>query len=78
MRLRDLIGVDKMIWATDFPHQESEFPHSDRVIATNFAGVPADEVRLMVADNAIHFFHLDGASASDASDGVAVGAAASR
>jgi predicted TIM-barrel fold metal-dependent hydrolase len=61
VRLRDLIGVDKMIWATDFPHQESEFPHSDRVLATNFQGVPENEVRLMVAENAINFFHLDGA-----------------
>jgi predicted TIM-barrel fold metal-dependent hydrolase len=59
VRLRDVIGVDKLIWATDFPHQESEFPHSEGVIAKNFAGVPADEVRKMVADNAIRFFHLD-------------------
>jgi predicted TIM-barrel fold metal-dependent hydrolase len=48
-----------MVWATDFPHQESEFPHSDRVIAKNFAGVPESEVRMMVADNAIRFFHLN-------------------
>ena len=59
VRLRDLIGVDKMIWATDFPHQESEFPHSDRVLAKNFQGVPENEVRMMVAENAINFFHLD-------------------
>lgn len=65
VRLRDLIGVDRMIWATDFPHQESEFPRSDRVIAINFAGIPADEVRKMVADNAIRFFHLDSGSTVD-------------
>jgi predicted TIM-barrel fold metal-dependent hydrolase len=58
-RLRDLIGVDKILWATDFPHQESEFPHSDRVIEKNFAGVPSDEVQQIVAGNAIRFFHLD-------------------
>ncbi|HEY2201825.1 MAG TPA: amidohydrolase family protein [Solirubrobacteraceae bacterium] len=59
VRLRDVLGVDKLIWATDFPHQESEFPHSDGVVAKNFAGVPSDEVRKMVADNAIRFFHLE-------------------
>jgi predicted TIM-barrel fold metal-dependent hydrolase len=73
VRLRDLIGVDKMIWATDFPHQESEFPHSDRVLATNFRGVPENEVRLMVAENAINFFHLDGARQA-ATPGVAAAA----
>ncbi len=74
VRLRDLIGVDKMIWATDFPHQESEFPHSDRVIEINFAGVPPDEVRMIVAENAIRFFHLEGESA--ATEGLTAGVTA--
>lgn len=43
VRLRDLMGVDKLIWATDFPHQESEYPHSHAVIDKNFTGVPVDE-----------------------------------
>jgi predicted TIM-barrel fold metal-dependent hydrolase len=59
VRLRDLMGVDKLIWATDFPHQESEYPHSHRVIDKNFAGVPADETSRMVAGNVITFFHLE-------------------
>lgn len=58
VRLRDLIGVDKMLWATDFPHQESEYPHSDRVLEKNFGGIPEDEIRQIVAGNAIRFFHL--------------------
>ena len=63
VRLRDLMGTDKLIWATDFPHQESEFPHSDGVIAKNFTGVPEDEVRMMVRDNAMRFFHLSAGTA---------------
>ena len=59
VRLRDLMGVDKLIWATDFPHQESEYPHSHAVVAKNFAGVPADETYQMVAGNVIRFFHLE-------------------
>jgi predicted TIM-barrel fold metal-dependent hydrolase len=58
-RLRDLLGLDKILWATDFPHQESEFPHSDRVIGKNFDGVPEAEVAQIVAGNAIRFFRLD-------------------
>jgi len=56
VRLRDLMGIDKLIWATDFPHQESEYPHSHSVVAKNFAGVPADETYQMVAGNVITFF----------------------
>ena len=63
VRNRDLIGVDRIMWATDFPHQESEYPHSDKVIAKNFAGVPEDEKRKIVAGNAIKFFNLDAVAA---------------
>ena len=66
-RLRDLIGVDKILWATDFPHQESESPHSDAVIAKNFDGVPEADVRQIVAGNAIRFFHLDAVDTAGAS-----------
>ena len=59
VRLHDLLGVDKLIWATDFPHQESEYPHSHTVIAKNFAGVPADETAQMVVGNVVKFFHLE-------------------
>ena len=61
VRTRDVLGVDQLIWATDFPHQESEYPNShESVIARNFAGVPKDEVRKMVAENTIKFFNIDG------------------
>ena len=59
VRLRDLMGVGKLIWATDFPHQESEYPHSHTVVDKNFTGVPADETYQMVAGNVIRFFHLE-------------------
>ena len=51
------------MWATDFPHQESEYPHSDKVIHKNFAGVPEDEKRAICAGNAIEFFRLDAVAA---------------
>ena len=65
VQLRHQLGVDNLIWATDFPHQESEWPHSLGVIERNFCGVPADEVRQMVAGNAIAFFHLDAVAATE-------------
>ena len=53
------MGVDRLIWATDFPHQESECPHSHTVVAKNFTGVPADETYQMVAGNVIKLLHLE-------------------
>jgi hypothetical protein len=46
----------KHAYNTDFPHQESEYPYSHRVIETNFAGMPADETAQRVAENVIAFF----------------------
>jgi len=56
--LRHLIGVDRIMWATDFPHQDSEWPNSMRLLDEQFAGVPEDEKQRMVRDNALEYFHL--------------------
>ncbi len=60
VELRNHMGVDKLIWAADFPHQESDWPNSDEIIEYNFHGVPDDEVRKMTMENAVRFFHLNG------------------
>ncbi len=62
VELRHHMGVDKLMWASDFPHQESDWPDSDRVISHNFKGVPDDEVRQMVVTNAMRFFKITGAN----------------
>ncbi len=51
IRLRDVIGVDNMMWGSDYPHSESRFPRSRRILAEmleeptslqiNELGVPA-------------------------------------
>ena len=60
--LRHHMNVDRLIWAADFPHQESDWPESDAVMEHNFQGVPDDEVQKMILGNAVNFFHLNGAS----------------
>jgi predicted TIM-barrel fold metal-dependent hydrolase len=59
VRIRHEIGIDKMMWANDFPHGDSDWPNSQGVLANNFKDVPDDERRQMVRDNAVKFFHLD-------------------
>jgi predicted TIM-barrel fold metal-dependent hydrolase len=58
LELRHHLGVDRIIWSTDFPHQESDWPNSLEVLQDGMVGVPEGEQRLMVAQNTIDFFHL--------------------
>ncbi len=58
VELRHKINVDRLIWGSDFPHQESDWPESMSVIERNFAGVPEDEKQKMVCGNAVEFFRL--------------------
>ena len=52
------------MWATDFPHSETDWPNSQEMsIKPNFEGVPEDEVHRMIAGNAIEFFKLDAVAA---------------
>jgi hypothetical protein len=48
IRLRDVIGPDNMMWdnmmwGSDYPHSESTFPQSRKILAEILAGVPDDE-----------------------------------
>jgi len=59
VQIRHWIGVENLIWGSDFPHQESEYPNSMKVIEENFANVPEDEAHRMTCGNVIDFFHLE-------------------
>jgi predicted TIM-barrel fold metal-dependent hydrolase len=59
IKLRHEIGVDRVMWSTDFPHIVTRWPNSLKTLESQMSEVPKDEQRKMVADNAIKFFHLD-------------------
>jgi predicted TIM-barrel fold metal-dependent hydrolase len=52
VRLRDAIGVERMLWSSDYPHVSSDWPHSWRTILNALSGVPAAERQLILAGNA--------------------------
>jgi predicted TIM-barrel fold metal-dependent hydrolase len=58
VELRHWMGVNNLVWGSDFPHQESEYPHSHKVIDENFRGVSDEDKHAMVCGNVIDFFHL--------------------
>jgi predicted TIM-barrel fold metal-dependent hydrolase len=41
---RELTGVDCLLWGNDYPHPESTYPHSDRVLDRLLEGVDDDDV----------------------------------
>ena len=52
------LGVENLLWATDYPHPDSTWPHSQEVIQQHFDDVPADEMRLIVGGNAARIYNL--------------------
>jgi len=58
VRVRHDIGVENLCWATDYPHPDSTWPHSQQVIHEHFDDVPVEEMRLMVGGNAARIYKL--------------------
>lgn len=56
--LRHKVGVENIMWSSDYPHPVSSWPNSRAVVEETFAGVPADERELMVAGNAARVWNL--------------------
>jgi hypothetical protein len=55
------IGVDRMMIGTDFPHVEGTWPNTIDWLRSTFAGVPEDDARLVLGQNAIKLYGLDAA-----------------
>jgi predicted TIM-barrel fold metal-dependent hydrolase len=52
------IGVERIMFATDFPHIECEWPNSRPIIQRLYADIPEDERDKIWVDNAVDFFKL--------------------
>ena len=58
VKLREEIGVDTLCWSNDFPHSVSDWPYSWEVIEREFAGVPDEERRKILALNAAEWMRV--------------------
>jgi predicted TIM-barrel fold metal-dependent hydrolase len=59
MRDRALIGVDQMMWGSDYPHTESTFPQSQKLLDRVFAGVPDNERKRITSTNVAKLYGFD-------------------
>ena len=59
LELIDHIGVDRVMWSTDFPHNESTYGYSNGSIAGVVDAVGPDNAKAIVGENVKTFLGLD-------------------
>jgi len=57
---RHSVGVNNMVWSTDYPHFGTFWPKSRTLALGSISSVPAGEQELILSGNAIAFYGLDG------------------
>lgn len=57
--LLDRVGRDRVMFETDYPHQDGTFPHSRRAAAEQFGHLDDETIRMIARGNAISLFGLD-------------------
>jgi predicted TIM-barrel fold metal-dependent hydrolase len=50
--LRERIGVGNILLESDYPHSDSTWPHTQRVIDEEIGGLPAEDIKRMTWENA--------------------------
>lgn len=59
VEMRHELGLETISFGRDFPHPEGTWPNTKDFLRDAFAGVPDDELRMMLGENAINFLGLD-------------------
>ena len=56
VRTRDIIGVDNIMWGSDYPHTEGVWPFSRKQVGRDFVDCPPAETRKIVYENVARAF----------------------
>ena len=56
---RHIIGVDQLLWGSDYPHPATTFPRSQQIIEEILADCTEEEKAKIVAENTVRIYHLD-------------------
>jgi predicted TIM-barrel fold metal-dependent hydrolase len=57
--LRHAVGVDNIMWSSDYPHHGNDWPYSRRVIDDTMGQIDRSERARIVGGNAVRVFHLE-------------------
>ena len=58
-RLHILLGVDHLLWGSDYPHYEGTFPNTRKSLRHTFHDVDPAEVRAILGENAAKLYGFD-------------------
>jgi predicted TIM-barrel fold metal-dependent hydrolase len=67
-RLRHEIGVDKLMWGSDYPHLEGTWPNTLKALNETFADYPEDEIRAILGLNAARVYGFEVAALQPIAD----------
>lgn len=56
---RQFIGVDRMMWSSDYPHQASSWPNSQAVVARDFADASPEDIFKITRGNVARLYGFD-------------------
>jgi predicted TIM-barrel fold metal-dependent hydrolase len=59
VRLRDLVGLDKMMWEMDYPHSDSTWPQVPEILWKSFDGVPDEDINKITHLNAMKCYDFN-------------------
>ena len=59
IRLRDVIGVDNLMWGSDYPHPESTFPRSRQILEEILVDCSEEEKAKIAGGNAARVYNLN-------------------
>src|SRR2546430_8313283 len=59
VKIRHIVGLDKIMWGSDYPHKEGSMPFTLEALRASFAGVDHDEVQQRVGLNAARCYGFD-------------------
>ena len=58
-QLIPLLGADSCMWASDYPHTDSTFPHSLRAIEESLGALPAADRRKVTVTNCVRLYGFE-------------------
>ncbi|HZT67563.1 MAG TPA: amidohydrolase family protein [Acidimicrobiales bacterium] len=59
VEMRDEIGVDHLMWGTDYPHLEGAVPVHRQVMQHLVGGLPEEDIRRILGSNAVELWGFD-------------------
>jgi len=59
MKYYEAVGVDRIMWGCDFPHEEGTTPYSREALRASFSHVPVEHCRRMLGANAAELYGFD-------------------